>query len=316
MKNRFKVLISAPYFQPVVGRYQKTFDEHGIEVIVPTVHERLSEEELLALPQIGVIDGIIAGDDQITLKVLDAAKRLKVVSKWGTGIDSMKDACVERGIPVRNTVNAFTLPVADTVMGYVLNFARRHAEMDCAMKAGSWEKLPGRSLSECSIGVIGVGNCGKAILRRAATFGMELYGHDIRKIEPDFIAEHNVDMVTLEHLLSSADFVSLNCDLTKESHHIINAGAFALMKQQAVLINAARGPLVDEGALVHALQNGLIAGAALDVFEVEPLPLASLLRLMDNVMLAPHNANSSPTAWERVHANTVQNLLDVLFASG
>ena len=316
MTQKYKVLISAPYFQPVVGQYLKVFDEHHIELVVPSVNERLTEAELLALPEIGEIDGIIAGDDQITLKVLDAAKKLKVVSKWGTGIDSMKGACAERGIPVKNTVNAFTLPVADTVMSYVLNFARRHAEMDRAMKAGSWEKLPGRSLDECTIGVIGVGNCGKAILRRARAFGMKLIGHDIRKIEPDFIAENRVNMVRhLPHLLGAADFVSVNCDLSESSYHLLNDAAFQVMRRSAILINAARGPLVDEQALIWALENNIIAGAALDVFEVEPLPLDSPLRKMDNVMLAPHNANSSPAAWERVHENTLKNLLDVLLAS-
>ena len=154
----YKVLISAPYFQPVVGDYAAVFKEHGIEVIVPEVRERLSEGELLALPDIAEIDGIIAGDDEITLKVLDAAKNLKVVSKWGTGIDSMKDACAERGILVKNTLDAFTVPVAESVLGYMLNFVRRHSEMDREMKAGKWEKIPGRSLSECTVGVIGVGN--------------------------------------------------------------------------------------------------------------------------------------------------------------
>jgi D-3-phosphoglycerate dehydrogenase len=119
-------------------------------------------------------------------------------------------------------------------------------------------------------------------------------------------------MVPLDTLLAEADFISLNCDLNPTSHHLINAETVALMKPDAVLINTARGPVVDEAALVAALQGGTIAGAALDVFEQEPLPPESPLLQMDNVMLAPHNANSSPTAWERVHWNTIRNLLDGL----
>jgi len=113
-------------------------------------------------------------------------------------------------------------------------------------------------------------------------------------------------------LLARADFISLNADLNSTSRHIINVRTLALMKPNAVLINTARGPLVDEPALTAALQSGKIAGAALDVFEVEPLPLESPLVKLDNVMLAPHNTNSSPSAWERVHWNTIRNLLESL----
>ena len=119
-------------------------------------------------------------------------------------------------------------------------------------------------------------------------------------------------MTSLQSLLSNSDFVSINCDLNPTSHHLMNADAFALMKPTAVLINTARGPIVEEQALIEALQAKRLVGAALDVFEVEPLPLESPLMKMDNVMLAPHNTNSSPAAWERVHWNTIRNLLDGL----
>ena len=154
-----------------------------------------------------------------------------------------------------------------------------------------------------------MGNCGKAVLRRAQAFGMQLLGNDIVEIAPDFIREQRVEMVPLDELLSRSDFVSLNCDLNPTSHHLIDAQRLAQMKPGAVLINLSRGQVVDEPALVKALQEGVIAGAALDVYESEPLPLDSPLRRMDNVMLAPHNANSSPFAWNRVHWNTIRNLL-------
>jgi D-3-phosphoglycerate dehydrogenase len=180
------------------------------------------------------------------------------------------------------------------------------------MKQGRWEKLLGRSLSECTLGVVGVGNCGKAVLQRASAFGMQLLGNDILEIDPDFVQENCVEMTRLEDLLGRADFVSLNCDLNPTSYHLMNASTLSLMNHTAVLINTSRGPVVDEPALVEALQKRLIAGAALDVFEVEPLPADSPLLKMDNVLLAPHNANSSPAAWERVHRNTIKNLLEGL----
>ncbi len=124
--------------------------------------------------------------------------------------------------------------------------------------------------------------------------------------------ENRLEMVHLEELLHRADFVSLNCDLNPSSFHLMNARMFSLMKPTAVLINAARGPIVEEPALIAALQKGVIAGAALDVYENEPLTNDNPLLKMDHVLLAPHNANSSPAAWERVHANTIRNLLEGL----
>lgn len=306
------VLISAPYLIPSIERFLPVLRHFGLEVMVAEVHERLSEEELLRYA--GQFDGALCGDDRFTERVMQAClPRLKVISKWGTGIDSIDRAAAQRlGIRVCNTPNAFTLPVSDSVLGYILAFARQLPWMDRAVKGGVWAKLPGRSLSECTLGVIGVGNIGKAVLRRARAFGMKLLGNDIVPIAPDFIAENGVEMTSLEDLLRRADFVSVNCDLNPTSYHIINAKTLGWMKPTAVLINTARGPLVDEPALVAALQGGQIAGAALDVFEVEPLPEDSPLRQMDNVLLAAHNSNASPAAWERVHWNTIRNLLDGL----
>jgi D-3-phosphoglycerate dehydrogenase len=297
---------------PFLGRFRPVFDAYGMQLIVPEVHERLSEDEILA--HAGQFDGTVCGDDRYSERVLQAClPRLKVISKWGTGIDSIDKAAATRlGIQVRNTPNAFTLPVSDSVLGYILAFARRLPWMDSHMKTGNWAKLPGRSLSECILGVVGVGNVGKAVLRRARPFGMRLLGNDIIPIAPDFILENNIEMTSLQDLLQRSDFVSINCDLNPTSHHLINTQTLHWMQPQAVLINTARGPIVDEAALVAALQSKTIAGAALDVFEVEPLPLDSPLLTMDNVMLAAHNSNSSPAAWERVHWNTIRNLLEGL----
>jgi D-3-phosphoglycerate dehydrogenase len=236
-----------------------------------------------------------------------------VVSKWGTGIDSIDaEACSRYDVKLCRTLNAFTLPVADSVLGYILAFARRQPWMDREMKAGKWEKLPGRSLSECTLGVIGVGNIGKAVTRRARAFGMRVCGTDIIEISDVFIRETGIEMTDLQTLLSTSDFVSVNCDLNPTSYHLINRNTLVYIKPNAVLINTARGPIVEEEALIEALQAKRLAGVALDVFEHEPLPLTNPLLEMDNVLLAPHNSNSSPEAWERVHWNTIRNLVEGL----
>jgi D-3-phosphoglycerate dehydrogenase len=306
------ILLTAPYMIPFIERFRPVFEHYQLEVVIPDVNERMNEPDLLAFA--GNFDGTICGDDRYTEDVLKkCTPRLKVISKWGTGIDSInKNAATRLGVQVRNTPNAFTLPVADSVMGYILAFARRQPWMDREVKAGRWEKLMGRSLSECTLGVIGVGNIGKAVIRRASAFGMEILGTDIIPIAPDFIAENRVKMIRLQDLLRRSDFVSLNCDLNPTSQHLINDETLSWMKSTAILINTARGPIVDEPSLIAALEQGWIGGAALDVYEYEPLPADSPLMRMDNVMLAAHNANSSPAAWERVHWNTLRNLVEGL----
>lgn len=306
------VLFTAPYMIPFVDRFKPVFDKYGIELIIPPVQERMEEDDLLKYA--GQFDGAICGDDRYTARVIEACSpRLKVISKWGTGVDSIDaEACSRHSIKIGRTPNAFTTPVADTVLGYMLAFVRRQPWMDKAMKSGKWEKIPGKTLSECTLGVVGVGNIGKAVTRRARAFGMKVLGTDIVEIDHVFITETGIEMTSLRSLLANSDFVSLNCDLNPTSYHLMNAETFALMKPGAVLINTARGPVVEEKALIAALQAGGLGGAALDVFEVEPLPLDSPLLKMDNVLLAPHNANSSPAAWERVHWNTIRNLLDGL----
>lgn len=307
----FRVLISAPYFLPEVDRFAAYFAENGIEPVVADVEERLEEEQLLAL--VSDIDAVVCGDDRFTARVMDAAPRLKVISKWGTGIDSIDSAAAAaRGIRVCRTPNAFTHPVADTVLGYILCFARNLPFMDRAMKSGRWQKIPGRAMNESTLGVIGVGAIGTAVLRRAVPFGTTLLGYDIREIDPVVIAETGVEMTSLDDLLARSDFVSINCDLTAQSRHMLNDRTFALMQSHAVVINAARGPVIDEKALTRALESGVISGAAMDVFEDEPLPSDSALRGMDNVLIAPHNSNSSPTAWERVHFSTLDQMVTAL----
>jgi D-3-phosphoglycerate dehydrogenase len=303
------LLLTAPYMLPFIDRFMPVFHHYGLEVIAPDVQERMEEEDILKFA--GKFDATICGDDRYSRRVIEKCiPRLKVISKWGTGIDSIdQTACLELDVQLKNTLNAFTLPVSDTVLGFMLAFARCQPWMDKAMKSGEWKKISGRSLAECTLGVVGVGNVGKAVIRRARAFGMTILGNDIAPVALDFIMENKVEMTSFTDLLQRSDFVSMNTDLNPSSRHLMNKVAFAAMKSTAVMINTSRGPVVDEKALVEALQTGKIGGAAMDVFEDEPLPLDSPLRKMENVMLAPHNSNSSPAAWERVHWNTIRNML-------
>ncbi|CCQ75503.1 NAD(P)-dependent oxidoreductase [Magnetospira sp. QH-2] len=311
----WKVLVTAPYMLPIVDDFADFFAENDMEYVKADVQERMEEEDLI--PIIGDYDGLICGDDRVTPKVLDAAPKLKVISKWGTGIDSIdKEEANKRGIRVCRTLDAFTEPVGDSALGYILCFARRLPWMDQQMKAGIWDKIPGRALNECTVGVVGVGATGSATLRRAKACGAEILGNDIRVLHPGHVKALGVEMVALDELLERSDFVCVHADLTDTSYHLMSTHQFEKMKPTAVMTNLGRGPVVDEKALVKALQDGQIAGAALDVFEDEPLPADSPLRGMDNVMLAPHNSNSSPKAWNRIHDSTLSQLLEGLKAGG
>lgn len=311
MTHRWRIAISAPYARPCIERYRRTLDAGGCDVVVACAAERLEEDQLMEL--LPGVHGIICGDDRISARVLASASDLRVISKWGTGIDSIDVAAARRrGIVVCNTPNAFSEPVADTVMGYLLLAARQLDRMNADMHQGRWQKPQLRALNELTLGIVGVGNCGRAVARRAAAFGMRLLGADIVAIDPDLRRATSLEQVPLNTLLEHADVVSLNCTLTPSSFCLINHTTLSLMKPAAFLINTCRGPVVDEHALVSALTDRRLAGAALDVFEQEPLPEDSPLRSLPNCWLAPHNANSGVAAAERVHENTIRQLLEAL----
>ena len=312
---KWRVMVSAPYMQLEIDRFREWFREHDIEIDVPPVKERLEEEDLLAV--IEKYDGVICGDDRFTENVYKAAKKLKVISKWGTGIDSVHKEIAEKyGIVVCNTPDAFSHPVSDTVLGFMLSFSRSIIASDRLMKDGQWEKIPGKTLGEQVLGIIGCGNIGTRVAKKASAFGMKILAYDIKEIPKPIAEQYQIAQVSLDEVLGQADFVSTNCDLNESSYHILSTNEFKKMKNSAIVINTARGGVVDEVALIKALQEKEIAGCGLDVFEYEPLPIASPLRHMDNVILSSHNSNSSPEYWGKVHKNTLNNLYQVLCKKG
>ncbi len=307
------IIFSAPYMLASTERFRKVLSGHyGIEMIVPDIKQKLLEDEIIRYA--GMFDGTICGDDEYSARVIEACvPRLKVISKWGTGIDAIDQKAAKRlGVVIGNTVNAFTIPVSETTIGYILSFARALPFMDDSLRDGVWNKPPITTLSENTLGIIGVGNIGQAVVRRARAFGCRILVNDIAPIKPDFLIENRIEAVPLKELLEQSDYVSCHTDLNPTSRHLINRETLELMKPSAILINTSRGPVVDETALAEALEAGKIAGAALDVFEKEPLPADSPLRRMKNVMIAPHNSNFSPMACERVHWNTIRNCLAAL----
>jgi D-3-phosphoglycerate dehydrogenase len=303
-----RVLLSCPQFQRHVGPYVERLAQLGIEADVPPMVQQLGEEELVGM--IGRYDGMIAGDDEVTRRVLEAGTRLKVVSKWGVGTDNIdKAAAAELGIRVTNTPGVFAGEVADVNIGYLVMLARGLHRTDAGARAGGWPKIEGFSLAERTLGIVGLGAIGLALGVRAAAMGMHVVGTDVSSAQQDAAAEVGIRVAALDAVIRESDLLSLCCPLTAENRHMINAESLATMKPGSYLVNAARGPLVDEAALVDALRSGHLAGAALDVFEIEPLPADSPLRGFDSVILGTHNASNTLDAVLRVNEMAFDNLL-------
>ncbi|HPM02890.1 MAG TPA: NAD(P)-dependent oxidoreductase, partial [Candidatus Cloacimonadota bacterium] len=299
MSTRFNVLISAPYLVNDIYLFKDEIESKNIILDIKCVNERLEEIELLEI--IEQYDAVICGDDRFTHKVYDKASKLKVVVKWGTGIDSLnKEYAQSKNIQVFNTPDAFTEPVSDSVLAFILAFSRQIVNSDKLMKDGLWQKCQGNCLNEQSLGIIGFGRIGKAVAKKANAFGMRIFANDIKEIPDEIVKDYNVEMLNKSDLLQQSDFVSINCDLNPTSYHLMSDMDFSTMKKNAIIINTARGPIIDEKALINALENKKIAGAGLDVFEEEPLPYFSPLRQMENTILSSHNVNTSPKYWKKV----------------
>ena len=306
MKHR--VLITCPQLQASIGGFRKMFEERDIEIELPQVDQQLSEAQLLDV--IEGYDGVIAGDDEFTARVLEKGKRLKIVARWGVGVDAVDlDAAERLGIKVMNTPDVFADEVADLVMGYVVLLARQLHKLDQAVRNGNWLKIPGITLRGKTMGVIGVGSIGREVVRRAVAFGMPTLGHDVAPVDADFADQTGLRLVSLEQLLEESDFISLNCNLTSSNIHLLGQRQFGLMKKGVYIINAARGSLIDEAALIRSLKEGKVAGAALDVFENEPLPADSPLRQFDSCIFGTHNGSNTTEAVMRVNELAIENLL-------
>lgn len=303
-----KILITAPYMIREKEKIKNLFRGKNVDVDFAEVEERLGESDLMKI--IKGYHGIICGDDRITRNVLAVAGNLRVIVKWGTGIDSIDKKEAEKlGIPVFRTPDAFSEPVADSTLGIILAFSRAIFESDRLMKSGNWDKPQGYCLSEKIIGIIGLGNVGTAVAKRLQAFNTVILANDIVEKDPALIHKYGIQMASKDEIYEKADFISLHCDLNDTSYHILDGAAFKNMKRKPYIINTARGPLIEEGALIEALNAGRIAGAALDVFEDEPLSKDSPLRRMQNTILSSHNSNTSPHYWQKVHENSVNMLL-------
>ena len=260
-------------------------------------------------------DGVLNQYCQINATVIDAMERCKVISRYGIGLNTIDvSKATERGIYVANVPDGSLDEVSDHAIALVLGLKRGIGRYDRTLRSGSWNYAAAKPLTRLrgqTIGYVSFGKIAQRMAQKMAGFGVKQIAYD-PYCDARLATSMGIELVAFDHFLAASDIVSVHVPLTAETHHILSDQAFAAMKTTALLINTARGPVVDEQALVRALTTGQIAGAGLDVFEEEPLAANSVLASLDNVLLSPHAAWYSEDSEQEIRRKTAQNVVDVL----
>lgn len=285
------VLVTCP---PMLGQlhlFHEKAAEQGLKLHPAQTTQVLSEAELMAL--LPGYDGWIIGDDPATRQVFAAGQggRLRAAVKWGIGVDNVDfAACKDLGIPIINTPNMFGTEVADQAVAFVIGLARQLFEIDRAVRRGAWIKPAGISLTGRKVGVIGLGDIGRNTVTRLQALGMQVTAWDPGVADAGI---PGLERAAWPDRIGEQDFLVFTCALTPSSRHMLNAATLAACKDGVRIVNVARGPLIDEAALIAALQSGKVFSAALDVFEIEPLPAGSPLRDMERCIFGTHNGSNT-----------------------
>jgi D-3-phosphoglycerate dehydrogenase len=303
-----KILVTCPPMLGMFEEFVKPAQEMGLELVAAQTTQVLTEEQLVEL--LPNYDGWIIGDDPATRKVFEAGKKgsLKAAVKWGIGVDNVDfTACQDLDIPIINTPNMFGGEVADVGMSLLLGLARQTHFIDREIRQNNaWPKPAGMSVTGKHIGVVGFGDIGESLVKR-------LIGFDVTATVYDPGVEGNkgyefVSRKTFPDGIEKCDFLVFTCALNKHNYHMLNAQVIANMKPGAMVVNVARGPLIDEGALISALVTGHISAAGLDVFEEEPLPKLSPLRKMPQCIFGSHNGSNTKEGVRRATYKALEEM--------
>ena len=299
-----------PMAEVWIPDYMHKFTDAGWEVIVSDAAPPLSADDLL--PDVPGCTAIMAnGSDVVSRAVIEAAgDSLKVIARTGVGFDKVDiDAAAEHGVAVTTTPGSNGETVADFTFGLMLACSRLIPQLNNTLKGGVWDPRKGNDVFGKTVGIVGLGRIGQGVARRAAAFSMEILGYD-PYIDAVAMATIGVRKVELKDLLSKSDFITLHMPANAETTGMIDAAAIELMKPSAFVINTARGPLIDEPALLAALKSGRIAGAGLDVFIDEPLESSPFFEL-DNAIVSPHIAGNTAESMARMAERAVDNVIAV-----
>jgi D-3-phosphoglycerate dehydrogenase len=305
----YKILSTSPSFGYFASEPVEYLKNHGCEVELVPQGKKLSEEEIIEKAR--KADALIVGIEKITEPVINASKNLKIIAKHGAGVDNIDvEAAAGRGIAVINAAGANSDAVADLTIGLFLSAARSIPFADRSVRGGTWPRVVGVQFNEKVLGIIGLGQIGKKVAKRASGFDIKLLAYDIVKDEA-FAREWGIKYLSLNELLTESDFVSIHIPLGPATRRLIGEKELGLMKKEAFLVNISRGDIVDEEALYRALKEGAIKGAALDVFLEEPLKESPLFEL-DNVILTPHMGGYTYEALKETGMICVRSIVDVL----
>lgn len=305
-----KLVISTSSFDVDNNSRLQQLINSGMHIVGNSYKRKLTENEIIDLLGKDTI-GMIAGIEPLTERVFASAKNLKVVSRCGAGLDSVElSAAKLRGISVFNTPEAPAQAVAELTMGLMLAALRRICQTDRQLRANEWPRMQGQLLAAQTIGIIGLGHIGQRVARLCKAFDAKVIAHDPH-IDP---SSHEVESVSLEKLLAEANVISLHLPYLTDTHHLLDTKSFARMKPGTIIINAARGGLINETALDEALNSGHLGMAALDVFEQEPYhgPLTK----NDKVILTSHIGSLAKESRARMEAEAAENLLKGLINTG
>ncbi|SOD40629.1 phosphoglycerate dehydrogenase [Nitrosovibrio sp. Nv4] len=305
-----KLVISTSSFDMDNNPHIQHLLRKGMQVAANSYGRKITEDEAIALLGNDAV-GMIAGIEPLTERVFASARNLKVISRCGSGLDSVDLAAAKRhGITVLNTPEAPAQAVAELTLALILTILRRICETDKLVRAGQWPRTQGRLLAAQRVGIIGLGRVGRRVARVCQAFGADVVAHDSYVTNsPD-----GVELIPLEKLLAEADIITLHVTYDADTHHLLNEGAFTRMKRGAIVINTARGGLIDETALADALNSGQLGAAALDVFEQEPYH-GPLLKC-ENAILTSHVGSLARESRQRMEIEAAENLLQGLIEAG
>lgn len=284
-------------------RFSRWLSDLGFDVDFVMNDQFLTESQCLKLSPI--YDGWIAGDDEITADVINhLKKKLKIISKWGTGINSIDMSyCKKQGIEVRNTPKAFSDAVGEMVVAYLLALTRGVVETHQKVKQGKWPKKQYKTLKNLKVGFVGMGSIGRDAAKRLKKLGCKIFYSD-PKIKVKYYQKRNI-----KNLFKQVDAIIITANLNLSTYKLINKKLFDLIKSEIFLINVSRGMIIDESCMIQAIKEKKIIGAALDVFEIEPINKDNKLLKFENVILGSHNANNIFENVEYVHKNTIETLV-------
>lgn len=305
-----KLVISTSSFDVNNNAPIQRLIEEGMRITQNSYGRKLTEDEAIALLGVDTV-GMIAGIEPLTERVLASAKNLKVISRCGSGLDNVDLTAAARcGITVLNTPEAPAQAVAELTLGLMLTALRQICQTDRLLREKEWPRSQGRLLAAQVVGIVGLGRVGRRVAHLCQAFGAEVVAHD-SYIEQ---SPQGVKLISLNELLVKADIVSLHLTYDAHTHHLLNKEAFARMKRGAIVINTARGGLIDEAALAEALLSGQLDGAALDVFEQEPY--RGPLLQCDKAILTSHIGSLAREARQRMEVEAAENLLRGLIKAG